>query len=127
MNNLKRLSVGRQVLFTFGTLCVILLIIGVLFFFSLRSIERSNQVQLRAADELALIDDTAQDVGQMQAEVLRQVLASDTGEIKRLDKSVRDIEQINIRELADYQSFVDVEKEKQLYDKVMLAQKTYWE
>jgi len=127
MNNLKRLSVGRQVLFTFGTLCAILLVIGTLFFFSLRSIERSNEVQLRATDELALIDDTAQDIGQMQAEVLRQILASDTVEIKRLDQNVRDIEQINAKELADYQKFVDTEKEKQLYDKVMQARKTYWE
>ncbi|HTA95731.1 MAG TPA: PAS domain S-box protein, partial [Verrucomicrobiae bacterium] len=98
-----------------------------LFFFSLRSIERSNEVQLRATDELALIDDTAQDIGQMQAEVLRQILASDTVEIKRLDQNVRDIEQINAKELADYQKFVDTEKEKQLYDKVMQARKTYWE
>src|ERR1035438_3725262 len=78
MNKLKHLSVGTQVLFTFGTLCAILLIIGGLFFFSLRSIERSNQLQQsRALNKLALIDDTAQDVGQLQAEALRQVLASD--------------------------------------------------
>jgi PAS domain S-box-containing protein len=127
MDKLKQLSVGKQVLFTFGTLCAILLIIGALFFFSLRSIESSNQRQLHAMNGLALIDDTAQDIGQMQAEVLRQILASDTVEIKRLDQNVRDIEQINAKELADYQKFVDTEKEKQLYDKVMQARKTYWE
>ena len=127
MNTFKRLSAGRQVLFTFGTLCAILLIIGALSFFSLRSIERSNQRQLRATGELALIDDTAQDIGQMQAEVLREVLSSDVGEIKRLDQSVLDIEQINAKELADYQKIVDTKEEKQLYDKVMQARKTYWE
>jgi PAS domain S-box-containing protein len=128
MNKLKRLSVGTQVLFTFGTLCAILLIIGGLFFFSLRAIERSNEVQQsRALNKLALIDDTAQDVGQMQAEALRQVLASDIGEIKRLDKSVRDIEQINAKELADYKKFIDTEKERQLYESVMQARKAYWE
>jgi two-component system cell cycle sensor histidine kinase/response regulator CckA len=127
MNKLKHLSVGTQVLFTFGTLCAILLIIGGLFFFSLRSIERSNQLQQsRALNKLALIDDTAQDVGQMQAEALRQVLASDIGEIRRLDKSVRDIEQINAKELAVYQKFAETEKEKQLYERVMQARKAYW-
>jgi PAS domain S-box-containing protein len=128
MNKLKPLSVGKRVLFTFGTLCAILLIIGGLFFFSLRSIERGNQQQQsRALNKLALIDDTAQDVGQMQAEALRQVLASDMGEIKRLDQTVRDIEKINARELADYQKLVDTEKEKKLYDRVMQARKAYWE
>src|ERR1700722_19259203 len=127
MNKLKQVSAGRQVLFTFGTLCAILLIVGGLLFFSLRSIEHSNQVQLRAMNELALIDDTAQDVGQMQAEVLRQVLASDTVEIKRLDQTVRDIEQTNAKELAAYQKFVDTEKERQLYKRVMQAQNMYWE
>ena len=128
MNKLKPLSVGKQVLFTFGTLCAILLIVGGLFFFSLRSIERGNQwQQSRALNKLALIDDTAQEVGQMQAEALRQVLASDMGEIKRLDQTVRDIEKINTRELADYQKFIDTEKERQLYDRVMQSRKAYWE
>ena len=128
MNKLKSLSVGKQVLFTFGTLCAILLIVGGLFFFSLRSIERGNQLQQsRALNKLALIDDTAQDVGQLQAEALRQVMASDMGEIKRLDQTVRDIEKINAKELADYQKFIDTEKERQLYDRVMQSRKAYWE
>ena len=128
MNKLKPLSVGKRVLFTFGTLCAILLIIGGLFFFSLRSIERGNQQQQsRALNKLALIDDTAQEVGQMQAEALRQILASDMGEIKRLDQTVRDIEKINARELANCQKFIDTEKERQLYDRVMQSRKAYWE
>jgi hypothetical protein len=47
MSKLKRLSLGQQVLFTLGTLCVMLLIIGGLFFFSLLSVERNNQRQFR--------------------------------------------------------------------------------
>jgi PAS domain S-box-containing protein len=128
MNKLKQLSVGKQVVFAFGTLCAILLVIGGLFFFSLRAIERSSEVQqARALNKLALIDDTAQDVGQLQAAVLRQILASDAGEIKSLDKTVHDIEKINAQELADYQKFADTDKEKQLYDKVMQTRKAYWE
>ena len=128
MNKLRQLPIGTQVLLTFGTLSAILVIIGALLFLSLRSIEsRIRLQQSRALDKLALIDDTAQDVGQMQAEALREVLTSDIGEIKRLEKSVRDIEQINAKELTDYQKLVDTDKERQLYDRVMQARKVYWE
>ncbi len=127
MNRFKQMSVSQQVLFTFGTLCSILLLIGGLLFFGLRSVDRGNRLQLRATDELALIDDTAQDVGQMQAEVLREVLASDDVEITHLDQSVRDIEKTNASELAAYQQSVETEEERQLYDRVMQARKAYWE
>jgi len=127
MNNLKQLSVDRQVLFTFGTLCAILLIIGGLFFFSLRSIESNNQLQSRALNLLASIDSTAQDVEHMQAEVLRQLLANNIQEIERLDQSVRDLEKINGRKLAGYQEFLDTEKERQLLDRVTQTRKAYWE
>jgi len=128
MNKLKQPPVGKQVLLTFATLCAILLVIGGLFFFSLRTIERSNQLQQsRALDKLALIDDTAQDVGQMQAEALREVLASDIEEIKSLDHTVRVTEKINLKELADYEQLIETEKERQLYDRVMQARKAYWE
>src|ERR1700677_3093394 len=82
------LSVRAKLLFTFGTLCAILLIIGGMFFFSLRSIERSNRLQqTRVLNKMSLIDETARDIGQMQAGVLRQVLASAKGEIKNRDQA----------------------------------------
>ncbi len=128
MNKLKQLPAGKLVVFTFGTLCAILVTIGGLFFFSLRAIERSNEAQQsRALNKLALIDDTAQDVGQLQAQVLRMVLASQTGEISNLDQTVHQIEKTNAKELADYQKLADTEKERQLYDRAMEARKTYWE
>ncbi len=43
MIDFKKLPIEKQVAFTFGALCLILIIIGSLFFFSLRSIERHNQ------------------------------------------------------------------------------------
>jgi two-component system, cell cycle sensor histidine kinase and response regulator CckA len=127
VNRFKQLSVGQQVSFTFGTLCSILLLIGGLLFFGLRSVDRSNRLQLRATDELALIDDTAQDVGQMQAEVLREVLETDDVQIMHLDQSVRDMEKSNASELAAYQLFIDTEEERQLYGRVIQARKAYWE
>ena len=120
-------SVGRQVWFAFGALCAILLSIGGLFFFSLQSIERGNQRQSRARNTLAEVADAAQDVERMQTAVLRQLLASDTAEIRRLDQTVRDIESANAGDLADAQHFVDTERERQLYDRVIQARAAYWE
>ena len=54
-------------------------------------------------NKLAEIDDASQDVERMQAAVLRQLLASDIGEIKRLDQTVRDIWNTNVNDLDDYQ------------------------
>ena len=81
-----------------------LLIIGGLFFFSLRSIEFSVEANMSLTmDKLALIDDLAQDVGQMQASVLREVLASDAAEIKALNQSVRDEEKTITRKYLQYE------------------------
>jgi PAS domain S-box-containing protein len=127
VNKFRQLPIGTQVLLTFGTLSAILLIIDGLFFFSLRAIEHSNEEQQsHALNELALIDDTAQDVGQMQADILRKVLAPDAGEINRFDQTIHDLEKTNAKELADYKQFVDTEKERELYDRVMQARKAYW-
>lgn len=125
--NIRQLPMGRRVLFTFGLLCSILLVIGSLLFFSLRAIERENALQqTRALDKLALIDDTAQDIGQMQAEVLRQIVALDPAEIKRLDVEILGTEKTNSMEMVDYVKFVDTEKEKRLYAEVMAARAAYW-
>ena len=75
VNKLKHLSAGKLVGFAFATLCAFLLLIGGWFYFSLRAIERGNQLeQSRALKKLAVIDDIGHDVGQMQAAVVRQVL-----------------------------------------------------
>jgi len=122
-----KLAVDQKVLFTFSALCGILLTLGGLILFSLQSLERSNKRQLRATEELALIDAAAQGVGQMEAVVLQEVLASDTAEITRLDQTVRRIETINARDLGSYQKFLDTEKERQLYDRVMRTRMAYWQ
>ncbi len=128
MNKFRQLPIGTQVLLTFGTLSAILVIIGGLFFFSLRAIEHSSEEQQsHALNELALIDDTAQDVGQMQADILRRVLSPDAGQFDQLNRTIHDLEKTNAKELADYQQFVDTEKERELYDSVVQARKAYWE
>jgi len=128
MKKLKRLPAGELLLCTFGTLCAILLIIGGFFFFSLRSIERGNRLQQsRTWIKMDLLDDMELNVEQLQAEVLRQVLTSDAGEIKRLDQIIRNLDQSNSEESADYQRFATAEKERQLYERVMRMRRGYWE
>jgi len=112
----------------FGALCAFLLIIGGLFYFSLRAIERSNQSQQSSVlNKLSLIGDADQEAGQMQAEVLRHVLENDPGKLTHLDDAIRDIEKTNAKNLADYLGLVGSEKERKLYDRVIQTRKTYWE
>jgi PAS domain S-box-containing protein len=128
VNRLKQLSVGKQVWFTSATLCAILLIIGGWFYFSLRFIEHNQQWEYsRALKKLALVDDIGQDVGQMQAAVLREVVASDVNEINLLDQGIRSLEKTNAAEFRDFQPYLDHAEERRLYDEVMRARKSYWE
>jgi hypothetical protein len=84
MNKLKQMSVGKQVLLMFGTLCAILGLIGGLLFFSPRSIERSGREQLSyIVDDAELVAAAAQNIGLMPAMIFSHILAS-TPEEKRL-------------------------------------------
>jgi PAS domain S-box-containing protein len=122
------MPVARQVWFAFGTVCAILLAIGGLLFFGLRAIERGNQhEQSRALKKLAVIDDLAQDVGQLQADVTREGLASDINELNFLDQRIRSLEETNAAEFRDFQSYLEHAAERQAYDDVMRARKLYWE
>jgi hypothetical protein len=85
MNQFKKLSVGKQVLFMFGTLCAILVSIGGPLFLSLRSIERtSRENPSYAVNEAQLVAAAAQNIGLMQAVILRHILATDPIEIELL-------------------------------------------
>jgi two-component system, cell cycle sensor histidine kinase and response regulator CckA len=128
MNRFNDLPPRTRLLLTFGTLFAILLIIGGMFFFSLRSVERSNRLQqTRALNKLALIDDIAGNVGAMQAGVLLQVLANDPAEIRKRKGDVLDIEKVNGGELSDYQQFVDSDVEQRLFGNVIKVRKNYWD
>jgi hypothetical protein len=85
VKKIKQLSVGKQVLFMFGTLCAILVAIGALFFFSLRAIEASSRENLSCVVNEAELDAAAaQNIGFMQALIFRHILATDPGEIELL-------------------------------------------
>jgi hypothetical protein len=85
MNQFKKLSVGKQVLFMFGTLCAVLVAIGALFFFSLRAIDCSSRNNLSyVVNESELAAAAAQNIGLMQAVILRHILATDPIELELL-------------------------------------------
>jgi CHASE3 domain sensor protein len=85
MNRFTKLSVGKQVLFMFGTLCAVLVAVGALSFLSLRTIERSSRENLSyVANEAQLAEAATQNVGLMQAVIFRHILATDPIEIELL-------------------------------------------
>ena len=117
----------KWVLATFGLVCSILLTLGALSFFGLRAIDWQLQTQQsRAVTKLALIEDVAQDAGQMQAEVLLQVLAADAKEKARLCDSIRARADNIAKSLAGYERMVDGDAERQLCQRVTNARKAYW-
>ena len=127
MKSLKGASMDKWVLATFGLVCSILLTLGGLSFFGLRAIDWQIQTQQsRAVTKLALIEDTAQDAGQMQAEVLLQVLATDAKEKARLYDSIHARADNNAKSLAGYERMVDGEAERQLCLRVMTTRQAYW-
>jgi CHASE3 domain sensor protein len=68
VNKLKPLSIDKQVLFMFGTLCAILVAVGALSFFSLRAIEPSSRENLSyVVNEAESAESAAQNIGLMQA------------------------------------------------------------
>jgi len=128
MSKVQQISIGRQVLFAFGALCLVLVTIGGFFFFSLRAIEHRHQTQQACAHhKWEVIDKLPKNVGLMQAEVLQHVLTTDAGEMERRDQIIRGLKESNARMLADYETLVDNEKERRLYARVMQARNVYLE
>lgn len=80
MNKIRHLSIGKQVLFVFGTLCAVLVAKGALFFF--KSIEGSSRENLSyVVNEAELAAAAAQNIGLMQAAILRHILPTNPIEI----------------------------------------------
>ncbi|MEA3207359.1 MAG: hypothetical protein QOE70_416 [Chthoniobacter sp.] len=128
MNRLEQLSIGKQVVLAFGTLCAVLVLIGAFLFFSLRSIEHRCQQQLSyVVDESELVAAAGQNVGLMQAVIFRHILASNSAEIKLHDQTLHEIDEANGGKISAYQKFVDTEEEGRLYARVLQGRKKYME
>ena len=127
MSKNKYFSVGDQVVFAFGTLCFIFLVIGGLHFISFQVIGRRDQKEARALKISASINHSAQNLERMEAGALRQLLATNVAEMKLVDQSIRDLKQTDDNNLASYVSFMGSERERQLYQNMMRARNVYWE
>jgi two-component system sensor histidine kinase/response regulator len=128
VNKIKQPSVGKQVLFMFGTLCAVLVAIGALFFFSLQAIETSSRDNLAyVVNEAELAAAAAQNVGFMQTLIFRHILATEPDEIGAHDRAIHEIDKENTAKLAAYQEFVDTPEEARLYALVLSARKKYLE
>jgi PAS domain S-box-containing protein len=128
MNRIKQLSIGKQVLFMFGTLCAILVAVGAFLFFSLRSIEASSRQNLSyVVNEVELVAAAAQNIGLMQAVILRHILTTDPEEMDVHSQNIDRIEKISAENLAAYQKFIDTAEEGRLYAIVLRARKNYLE
>jgi PAS domain S-box-containing protein len=126
MNKITQLSIGKQVLFMFGILCAILVAVGALLFFSLRSIDRSSEDQLSyVVTETELIAATAENLGLMQAVIFRHVLADDPDEISAHDQTIRALEGASSEKIAGYQNFIETEEEGRLYARMLEERKEY--
>jgi len=121
-------SVGRQLLFVFEALCLVLVLIGALFFFSLRAIEHRRQTQqARAHEKWEVMDKLPRNVGLRQAEVFHHVLETNVEEMARHDQIIRELDEASARILSDFEMLLDGEKERHLFARLMQARKVYME
>src|SRR5580692_7424989 len=112
MSKLKRLPVASQVWLVFGAVCVILLGIGGWFFWSLRAIERrSQQEQSLTLKMLGMADDIDERLGQAQASLFREILASNPRERQVLDKELGALRQANDAEFHDILQYIQTPRE----------------
>jgi two-component system cell cycle sensor histidine kinase/response regulator CckA len=123
---LDRRSIGTYLFAAFGTLCAILVTIGALFWIGMRSIERTNELESRALAILASVDETVRGIERVQADVLRQLLASDGADIGRIDRAIRVLEAANTRHLDAYQRLVESTGERRFLARVLVARTSYW-
>ena len=105
-----------------------LVLIGALFFFSLRAIEQRRQTQqARAHQKWEVMDKLPRNVGLRQAEVFHHVLETNVEEMARHDQIIRELDEASARILSDFEMLLDDEKERHLFARLVQARKVYME
>jgi PAS domain S-box-containing protein len=128
MSKTKQLSIVKEVLFVLGALCLALVFIGTLFFFSLRAIEHRRQTeQARAHQKWEVLDELPRNVGLRQAEVFHHVIEANVDEIARYDQLIRGLDEASARILSDFEMLLDDEKERHLFAGLLHAREVYIE
>jgi hypothetical protein len=115
MGKVKPLTVGEQVIFIFGLICLLLVGIGLFLFFSLRDIERHNrELQTQIIQEWKLSNDLSRNLSLEQVDVFRHIEVNDGAETKLLDQSISHLQEEEAERWNDYARLVDNPTETQL-------------
>ncbi|MBA3960741.1 MAG: PAS domain S-box protein [Chthoniobacterales bacterium] len=94
----KSFRLASKLLLCFGLICGTFLGIGGIFFFSLRSIEKLNTAERSSAlGEISELYLVGKNLGQIQAEVVRHVVASAPAELKQHEELIAQLTQANER------------------------------
>jgi len=128
MFKMKQAPIGRQVLLAFVAICLILIAIGALLFFSLKVFdERNREHQLRASSKVELVNALAQNSGMLQVAVLRSISLSDEVGSAVYEKTIQDLDATIIQELAAYEKIITSEQEKLLFEWTVRRYRSYGE
>jgi len=124
----KTLLMGKEVFLVLGALCLVLVLLATLFFFSLRAIEHQRETQqARAHQKWEVIDKLPRNEGLRQAEVFHHVLETNVEEMARHDQIIRELDEGSARILSDFEVLLDDEKERYLFTRLVEARKVYVE
>src|ERR1700733_14806995 len=128
MVKIKQLAVGSQVLLLFGSICAILVAIGLFLFFSLRSIDRKNTIlEDQVLNEMSLNNDIAGNGRLKQNEVSQYLREQDNANGKHHEQIISDLERTNTGNWNVYGKLVVNETEVRLYATALEDQKKYLE
>ena len=119
---------ANKLVLLFALLCAILAALGGVFFFSLRSIEALNRAERTSAlREIGILYRVGKNLGLRQAEVLRQVAATNPEERERHEQIIARLVEMNSKDLRDYEKNGNTEGEKRLYAELVQARKAYFD
>jgi PAS domain-containing protein len=128
MSKIKQRSMGKEVFIVLGALCLIFVLLGTLFFFSLRAIEHQRQTeQARAHQKLDVINKLPRTEGLRQAEVFHHVLETNVEEMARHDQIIRELGEASARILSDFEVLLENGKERHLFTRLLEARKVSME
>ena len=128
MKKIKQVPVGTQVLLIFGLICALLGVIGLFFFFSLRTIENTNKLlEGQILNEWTLNNDIAGNVRLEQDEISQYLREQDSAQRRNHEQVISNLQQTDSDKWSDYGKFVDNETEAKFLATALEDRKKYLE
>lgn len=117
---------ANKLILGFGLICSILVAIGGIFFFSVRSIEKlDSAARSSVSGEIANLHRLGENLVLQQAAVFRQVAATSPAERERAEQIIGRLEKANGIGLNEYKETVANRAEGRLHAQLLQARKTY--